>query len=327
MKVLITGATGFIGSHLAEALHKKGYDLRCLVRRSSNRRWLAHVPVEYVEGNFSDSEVLKNAIRDVDTIYHVAGVVASKTKAGFFEGNQIATRQLLEATGRNNPKLARFVHVSSFAAVGPSLDGKHSTEETPCRPITTYGRSKLAAELEVLERGDAIPWTIVRPPAVYGPRDPATFDFFNTASRGLIPLVGFDRKQVSLVNVKDLVAGIVLAGEAHEGKNQIFHIGSERYYDWNEIGEITMRVLARKAITLRIPEPLVYLVAGFVGFLSLFSSKPSVLNWEKGKDMVQKAWTCDISKAKTILGYREQFSLEEGIRETIQWYRENGWMK
>ncbi len=263
----------------------------------------------------------------MDVIYHVAGVVASKTRKGFYEGNQLATHNLLNAVQQYNPDLSRFIHVSSLSAVGPSPDGHPVNETTPYHPITTYGKSKMEAEKEVLKYNGLFPWTIARPPAVYGPRDVATFDFFRTAANGIIPLVGFDGKYVSLVHVRDLVNGIILAGERPEGANQTYFIGSRRYYDWDEIGETTMRVLGRNAVKVRVPEFLVYTVSGVVGFFSLFNKKPSVLNWEKGKDMVQKAWTCDISKAKTELGYTEMVSLETGIRETIDWYRREGWMK
>jgi nucleoside-diphosphate-sugar epimerase len=327
MRALITGATGFIGSHLAEALHSKGYALRCLVRPTSDRRWIRHLPVEYVYGSFFDERSLNEAVANVDVVYHSAGVVASKTKKGFFEGNQLATRNLLAATQRANRSLVRFVHISSQAAVGPSAPEHPVNEETPYHPITTYGISKMEAEKEVRKYDGLIPWTIVRPPAVYGPRDTATLDFFRTASRGIIPLVGFTRKIVSLVHVRDLVTGIILAGEKTEGQNQVFFVGSQRHYDWEEIGYTTLEVLGRKAICIRVPEFLVYAIAGISGFFSIFKTKPSVLNWEKGKDMVQQAWTCDDSKARSLLGYKDTISLKEGIRETIDWYRKVGWMK
>lgn len=327
MRALITGATGFIGSHLAERLHQKGYLLRCFVRKTSDVKWLRHLPVEYCYGDYFDEESLKQAVAGADVIYHSAGVVAAKTKRGYFVGNREVTKNLLATVHRHNPHLHRFVHISSLAAVGPGFNGQPVNETTPYHPITAYGKSKMEAEKEVLRYDGVIRWTIARPPAVYGPRDPATFDFFNTASKGIIPLVGFDKKLVSLVHAADLVEGIILAGEKKEGEDQIFFIGSERYYDWEEIGEVTLRVLARKAIRIRLPEFLVYAVAGTVGMLSLLSKKPSVLNWEKGKDMVQKAWTCDITKAKTLLGYREHISLEDGIRQTIEWYRSAGWMR
>lgn len=327
MRALITGATGFIGSHLAEHLHSKGYALRCFVRPTSNIRWLRHLPIEYVKGDFFDEQSLSNAVTDVDVIYHSAGVVASKTKQGFFEGNQFATRNLLAAVQKTNRSLTRFVHISSQAAVGPSSPDHPINEETPYHPITTYGISKMEAEKEVRKYGQALPWTIVRPPAVYGPRDTATLDFFRTASRGIIPLAGFTKKLVSLVHVRDLVTGIILAGEKKEGLNQIFFVGSERAYDWEEISRMTLEVFGRKAIVVRVPEFLVYTIAGISGFVSLFKTKPSVLNWEKGKDMVQEAWTCDSSKARKLLGYKETVSLKDGIRETIEWYRKEGWIK
>jgi dihydroflavonol-4-reductase len=327
MLALITGATGFIGSHLAEHLHRKGYKLRCLVRPTSDTRWIHHLAVEYAHGDFFDDASLAAAVRNVDVIYHVAGVVASKTREGYFRGNQYATRNLLSAVRRVNPSLSRFIHVSSQTAVGPSSPDRPIDEASPYYPITTYGISKMEAEKEVRKYEGMLPWTIVRPPAVYGPRDTATFDFFLTASRGIIPLVGFSKKYVSLVHVSDLVEGIILAGEKKEGENQIYFVGSERFYDWEEIGEATLRVLGKKAFKVRVPEFLVYAVAGTVGFFSLFNEKPSVLNWEKGKDMVQKAWTCDSTKARRELGFQEAISLEDGIRETIAWYRKVGWMK
>ncbi len=327
MRVLITGATGFIGSHLAEQLSKKDYQLRCFIRKTSDIRWLQHLPVEYVYGDFSNDDSLRRAVTNVDAIYHVAGVVASKSREGFYRVNQFATRDLLKAARRYNQHISRFIHVSSLTAVGPSLDGRPVNETTPYHPITTYGRSKMEAEKEVLKYDGVFPWTITRPPAVYGPRDVATFDFFRSAARGIIPLVGFGKKYVSIVHVRDLVNGIMLAGERPEGANQVYFIGGRRYYDWDEIGETTMQVLGRNALKVRAPEFLTYAVAGIVGLFSLFRRKPSVLNWEKAKDMVQKEWTCDTSKATTELGYSESISLEAGIRETIDWYRREGWMK
>jgi dihydroflavonol-4-reductase len=327
MRVLVTGATGFVGSHLAEHLHRKQHRVRCFIRKTSDTRWLRHLPIEYVDGDFFDKGSLQKAVEGMDMVYHCAGVVASKTKAGFYEGNQHATRNLLEAITHANPSIQRFVHVSSLTAVGPTLNEDPVDETTPYHPITTYGRSKMEAEKEVLKFTGVIPWTIVRPPTVYGPRDPATFDFFTTAAKGLIPLAGFNRKLVSMVHATDLANGIILAGERKEGLNQIYFIGSERYYDWEEIARITLSVIGRKAITVRVPEFLIYVIAAIAEVLNWYKKKPSVLNWEKGRDMVQRAWICDITKAKTELGYEETISLEDGIRETIAWYRKEGWMR
>jgi nucleoside-diphosphate-sugar epimerase len=322
----VTGGTGFIGSHLVERLIARGYAVRCLVRDTKKLGYLANLPIEVFHGDLFSTDVLASAVAGVDYIYHVAGVVASKTKEGFYKGNRDATRNLIETTARVNPGLKRFVFVSSLAAVGPGVDRIPVDELTAYHPITTYGKSKMEAELEVKKFGDKLPITIVRPPAVYGPRDPATFDFFRTIYGGLEPIVGFKDKFVTLVHSTDLVSGIVLAGESDRSSGETYFLGSEATYSWNEIGSVTKQVMKKKALRVRLPEPLVYAVAATVGFLTSFGAKPSVLNFEKGRDMVQGNWTVDVSKAKRDFGFKQEVALEDGVRQTVQWYLDNQWM-
>jgi dihydroflavonol-4-reductase len=325
MRILITGATGFIGGHLAKKLQQNGHNLRCLVRQSSNLSSLAGLPIEYVHGDLFTQNILCDAVKDVDYVYHVAGVTKAKTKDEYFRGNQLATRNLLEAVRSVKPNLKRFVHVSSQAAVGPSVNGTID-ETTPFHPITTYGVSKMEAERECMRVMDEIPITIIRPPAVYGPGDKDIFEFFKTMNKGLQPMIGFNNKEVSLIHVKDLVDGIVLAGESGNSVGQTYFISSENFYNWKEVGEITSRVMGRKVIRLRIPEPLVYTIAGIAEVYSILSRRAVLLNWEKAKDIVQDAWTCSIAKAKKELGYKESLTLEQGIADTVGWYREHGWL-
>jgi len=327
MLILITGSTGFIGSHLAEELHRKGHKLRCLVRKTSNLVWIERLPVEYVYGDLFNEEVLKQSIEGVDYIYHVAGLTKAKSREEYFRGNHLATRNLLNAVREVKPNLKRFILVSSLAAVGPSLDGTPVDENTVYHPITAYGESKMEAEKECLKAADSVPFTITRPPAVYGPRDRDVFEFFNTMNKGLQPMIGFRDKTVSLIHVADLVKGIILAGECPEAVRQAYFISSERFYTWKEIGEATARVMQKKGLRLRIPVSLVYTIAAVSEVFSMATGKAVLLNMEKAKDIVQDSWTCDISKAKRELGFRESYSIEEGIRNTIQWYREHGWLK
>lgn len=322
----VTGGTGFIGSHLVERLLARGYAVRCLVRDPQKLGYLSALPVEKFYGDLFSTSVLEKAIEGVDCVYHVAGVVASKTKEGFYKGNRDATRNIIEVTARVNPTLKKFIHVSSLAAVGPGVGQTPVDENTPFHPITTYGKSKMAAEEEVLKFNTVLPITIVRPPAVYGPRDPATFDFFKTIYGGLEPIVGFTDKFVTLVHSSDLVSGIVLAGESTVSAGQTYFLGSEKIYSWNEIGTVTKQVMGKKALRIRLPEPLVYAVAAVVGFFASFGSKPSVLNFEKGRDMVQANWTVDVSKAKRELGFKQEMELAEGVRQTVKWYIDNKWM-
>lgn len=327
MRVFVTGATGFIGSHLAEHLHGKGYELVCLVRKPSNLQWIQHLPITYIYGDIFDEELLRNALQGVDYVYHVAGVTKAKTKEEYFRGNQFATQNLLNAVAKSGTSLRRFVHVSSQAAVGPSGKDKPIDEATPFHPLTTYGISKMEAEKECLKRVNEISMTIVRPPAVYGQRDKDVFEFFKTMNNGLHPMIGLHDKYVSLVHVKDLVDGIILAGEHPKAVGQTYFIASERFYNWKEVGDVTSRVMNKKALRVKIPEFIVYVIASLAEFGALFSKKPALLNLEKVKDIIQDAWTCSIAKAKNDLGYREQRTLEEGIRETVQWYHQEGWLK
>jgi dihydroflavonol-4-reductase len=327
MQALVTGGSGFIGSHLVELLISKGYSVRCLLRKSSSTAWLQGLPIEIVYGDIFDVPALENAVNGVDYVYHSAGLTKAKKKEDYYKANVDGTHNLLEAVIKMNPSLKRFVFISSQTAVGPSPTASPVTEDAPANPITTYGRSKRQAEEVVMAAKDKLAVTITRPPAVYGPRDKDIFEFFNTMRSGLQPVAGFGEKFVSLIHVTDLVRGIVMAGESPAAAGQTYFISSSRVYGWDEIGKISRQVLGRKALTIRIPEWGIYTVSAFAEFFSLFSSKPALINFEKAKDMVQDYWTCDSAKARRDFGYEQLISAEEGIKGTIAWYVKEGWMK
>jgi dihydroflavonol-4-reductase len=327
VKALITGGTGFIGSHLVELLVKKGYAVRCLIRRTSDTRWLSGVPAEYVYGDLFDADALREAVGGVDFVYHAAGVTKSKTKEGYYTGNTTGTANLLDAVKKFNPTLKRFVHLSSQTVAGPSPTKTPITEEVDPRPITTYGMSKLKAEEECRKVSSSFPITILRLPAVYGPRDKDVFEFFNTIGKGLQPMVGFREKYVSLLHVADVVRGLVMAAESPVTAGQTYFISSKGVYGWREVGDVAKRVMEKAVLRVRIPEFGVYLVSAFAEFFALFSSKPALINFEKARDMVQDYWTCDSSRANRDFGFEQEISLEEGMRETIAWYRAEGWLR
>jgi nucleoside-diphosphate-sugar epimerase len=168
--------------------------------------------------------------------------------------------------------------------------------------------------------------TIVRLPAVYGPRDVAIYEYFKTINKRLEPLIGFSDKLVSLIHVKDAVNGMILAAETEKSKSQTYFISSNRPYSWKEIGEMTSRLMNKKTLRIRVPHFAVYIVGAFAEFFSLFSSKPAILNIEKCRDMVQKFWICSSEKASRELGYAETVEIETGFKETIEWYRKEGWI-
>jgi len=324
---LVTGASGFIGSHLADLLLKKGYRVKCLVRKSSNLKWLDGKNVEFIYGDMFSKDTLPEALKDADYVYHVAGVTFAKKKETFYRGNIEATKSLLEICLKAKPDLKKFIHVSSQACVGPSFDGKPIDESRDYFPLTTYGRSKAEAEKLVISYFDKLKCTIVRPPAVYGPRDYAIYEYFKSMNKGLQPLIGFDNKLVSLIHAQDLVKGFVLAGESEVSASNIYFISSEKFYNWRDVGEMTGKLLGRKTLRIVIPHFAVKTTAFFSEVFGMFSSKPVILNREKARELTQAYWICSAEKAKRDFGFNEDLTLEEGFKDTIEWYRKNKWLK
>jgi len=323
---VVTGATGLVGSHLVDLLLEKGHIIKCITRKTSNLRWLKDKPVEIFDSGLYDKEKLKKILEGADYLYHVAGVVKSKTPEGYFKGNVDTARNLLDVLLQVNPNIKRVLMVSSQTACGPSLSGVHCTEKTLPHPITNYGRSKYEAERLAGTYMDKLPITIVRPPAVYGERDTEIYLFFKTYLSGLMSLIGFNEKLVSIIHVTDLVKGIYLAAESPKSIGETYFISSEKYYSWPEIGEAIKSATGKKAFNIRLPHFVVYSVAAFAQFFSMFSKKAATFNIEKARDWVQDAWTCDVAKAVNELGYRQEISLEEGIKRTIDWYKAENWL-
>jgi nucleoside-diphosphate-sugar epimerase len=326
MKVLITGATGFVGSHTAEHLLEQGHEVRALARPSSNLVWLEDTSIEVVHGNMLDPASLETALKSIDAVVHIAGATAARNKQAFFEANHLATRGLLEAAKLYAPNLDRFLYISSQTAGGPSLDTNPVTEETPPHPITTYGKSKLAAENEARHYREYFPTTILRLPAIYGPRDTGILTFFQTVAKGIKPLIGFNDKFVNLLHVRDVAHGIQLALTKPAALNRTFYIGSEEQYGWRELSDLAAEILGKRGIFVRVPHAVVSVVAGISEFASLFKKKPSVLNWEKRMDITQQHWTLSIERARHELGFIPQIPIDQGFRDTISWYKKHGWL-
>lgn len=328
MKVLVTGATGFIGSHLADLLLSKGYQVRCTVRKTSSLKWLEGKGLEIVETSLHDPDSLKQAVSGVDYVYHVAGLTYGRNYQEFLQSNRDATANLIKAVIDSKTELKRFLFVSSQTAGGPSesLD-KPMTEDMEPHPITSYGKSKLEAEKEVNKVKDLVPVTIVRAPAVFGPRDTEIYKIFKTAKAGLGTLVGLKPKYLNLAYSGDLVKGFVLAAESEKSAGETYYITNEGHYSWDEMMSIIKDALGKRFLfKLKIPQPIVLATAGISGFVGKFGKKPPVFNYEKGIDFIQNYWTCSIDKAILQLGYKPEQTIPEAINTTIKWYRDNKWL-
>jgi dihydroflavonol-4-reductase len=327
MKALVTGASGFIGSHLVDLLLAHGYSVRALVRTTSRLEWLQDRQLERVHGDLFDEQALRNAIAGVDYVYHLAGVTKATSPDEFDRINRQGTRNLLTAVKEQNSTLRRFVHVSSQTAVGPSPTITPIDETAPANPISSYGKSKWEAELECLKFSQDFPVTILRPSAVYGPRDRDVLEYFRTLNNRLLPVIGFSDKYVSLVHSSDLVRGLVQAAESEKSIGETYFLSSARPCSWREIGEISSQLIGKRVLRVRIPPPLVFAIAAAAEGVSLLSRQPVLLSFEKARDMVQDYWTCDSTKATRDFGYRQEVSMEEGMRNTLEWYRAQGWLK
>lgn len=326
MNALVTGGNGFIGSHLVEALLERGDDVRCLVRATSDLRWLEGLAVELTNGDCLDRDSLRAAVAGTDVVFHLAGVVRARKPETYYAVNQVGTRNLLDACEQHGSGLERFVYVSSQAAAGPSCDGTPVTEADPPAPITHYGRSKLLGEEAVLAAQARLPVAVVRPPAVYGPRERDVYTYFKTVRRGFRPLLGWGDRRVSLCYVKDLVSGILLAGSKPQAIGQTYFVADEAEYTWEEIGLTIQRELGVKALRVRMPVFFLFSVSLFAEFFAKMFGHAALLNREKAREMAQRYWLCDAAKAREELGYCQEFGLQRGVAATAKWYQERGWL-
>lgn len=325
-KILVTGATGFVGSHLVDRLLERGAAVRCLVRRSSDLRYLKDPRLEFAYGGLDDATDWGAALNHVETIYHVAGKTFARRAKDYFDTNQRGTERLLAAALKHRERIKKFVLVSSLAAIGPARAGKPVDEATAPAPITPYGESKLMGEEAVRAVGDLLPSAIVRPPAVYGPRDYALLELFKAIARGVMPMIGRYDKQVSLVHARDLADGIILAGESERSNGRAYFISSEEVYSMRELAERIAEMMGRRARQLAIPRPLAFGVALAAEGVAAMTRKPPVINRDKVRDLSERCWGCSIERAKRELGYAPQIPIEDGLRETIDWYKREGWL-
>ncbi len=321
MRALVSGANGFIGSHLVEALKKRGYSVTCLVRKTSNLNWLRGLDLEFVCGDCTEKESLYRAVEGMDYVYHLAGVVRAVDRDMFYRVNFLGTRNLVEVCNKINRNMKKFIYLSSQAAVGPT----NPNGEGDCQPITDYGKSKLKGEFVVQSYSDRLPILIIRAPVIYGPRDKDIYTYFKFLKRGIRPLPGKGEGHFNALYVGDLVQGMVLAAENENSSGETYFIADERSYSWEEASDIAAQVMGIKAIRINIPRWLL-LASAFLSELSAgITRRPVLIDRQKAKELLN-GWFCDITKAREHLGFKPRFSLEEGLRITAGWYKDNGWL-
>ena len=324
--VLVTGANGFVGSHLTEALLARGYRVRCMVRRTSDLTHIRDLPVEWAFADALDRESLPPACEGVDAVCHCAALTRALDEGSFLAVNAEGTEALAQACLDATPDLRRFLLVSSQTAVGPSLGpGDYIDESRPPQPITWYANSKLAAEQALLSLDGRLPLTIVRPSAVFGPRDRDFFAYFDLVKHGLNLQLGRQERVYSLIYVRDLAELILLALESKAAEGQTY-FASSYAYSYTELSEAIVRVMGKRPLRITLPEAVLTPIALWSKFQGRLTGKPTLLNDQRVVDMWQHYWLCSGEKARQELGFVPKYDLETAVRETADWYRENGWL-
>jgi dihydroflavonol-4-reductase len=323
-RVLVTGGTGFVGSHVVDVLLEAGYGVRCTVRATSNLRWLERKPVELVEVDLQEGGGIGEAVAGMDAVIHCAGLTRGSPEE-LFAANQQATRALLDACVGSAGGPVRFVFCSSQAAAGPSAIDRPREVEDRASPSSDYGRSKLAAERDVLERADRLEVTVLRPVAVYGPRDADTLPYFKMANGGVFVIPGLRHRLLQLVHARDVATAMLAGVERREAVGQTFFVAHPELLSWKRLAEAISKAVGRRTVKLRVPSAIMQ-AAGATAELLGGSMRAGQLDRRRARDMSERAWTCNVDRTFELLGWSPEFDVKRGLQETAEWYRKVGWL-
>ena len=321
--VALTGGTGFVGSHLVDTLCAAGLRPRVLVRDPASLRWIAGQPIDAVPGTLDDAAALERLVDGAGTVFHLAGLLTADRAEDFHRVNRDGTARLVEAVAAASR--ARFVLCSSQAAVGPSVDPAGVGPVAPPAPVSDYGRSKLCGERAVADLGDASWWVIVRPPAIYGPRDTDVLEFFKMASRGAA-VVPAGERWITVAHVADVVAGLLAAAASGES-GRVYPLGEpaprrldQMLHELAAAGGKTVRVIP-------LPVAAVGAVGAAAGLLRRAGIIDSALTRDKAREIAARHWTLRTADSLRTLGVEPPIPFPDGARSTWSWYRSEGWLR
>jgi nucleoside-diphosphate-sugar epimerase len=319
----VTGGTGFVGAHLVQALRARGAAVTCLVRNPAKARALGWSDVRVVRGDLDDAAALRAGCADADVIFHVAGRISARDLGEFLRTNRDGTANVVEAAAVHPPQ--RFVLVSSLAAGGPTARGRPIDETRPAAPVTPYGQSKLAAEVVV--RAAAWPWTIVRPPLVYGEWDREVLKVFKLARVGLVPVFGDGSQELSVIYAGDLAAALVAVALATAAARRLYYAAHPAITTSGELARAIGRALGRAPRVVPLAAPLARMLLWASGSVAHLAGRATVLSADKAAEFLAPAWTCRADALSRDAGWRAEVDLDTGVRRTAAWYQKEGWLR
>jgi nucleoside-diphosphate-sugar epimerase len=324
VNVFVTGGTGFVGAHLVKALRARGDSVAAMVRQPALATRLGwDNDVRLVRGDLDSEAALREGCRGADVVYHVAGKIAAHDAAEFMATNRDGTANVLEAARAGGAK--RLLFVSSLAVAGPTTPGHPIDEQRPPAPVTDYGRSKLAAE--VLVRATPLPWTIVRPPVVYGEWDRGTLKIFQLARRGIVPVFGDGSQELSVIHAEDLARSLIAAATATAAVGRVYFASHPTATTSRALVLAAGRALGGRAPRIVPVPPLVARgVLWVTGTLAHIAGRATLLSADKGNEYLAPAWTCRSDALTRDTGWRAEIALDDGLRRAADWYREVGWL-
>ena len=314
----LTGATGFVGSHLLDRLGDR--DVALLVRGERDASALARPRRTIVRGGVEDAGALDALVSGADVVVHVAGRVAARSEAEFLAANRDGTAAVAAACAR--AAVRRLVYVSSLAVTGPSEAGHPVHDDTWPRPVTPYGRSKLAGEEAV--RASGVAHVVVRPPVVYGPRDRQILRLFRLAKRGVVPLLGDGAQLLSLVHATDLADALIAAAEAPAGR--VYHAAHPEVVTQRALAEAIGRAVGRSPRLVPLPPPVVRAGLAVSALAARVVRRPTLLDPAKAPELLAAAWTCTADGLARDTGWEARIPLAAGLAGTAAWYRAAGWL-
>jgi len=315
----VTGGTGFVGAHLVRA---RGAAVTCLVRSPAKARALGWSDVRVVRGDLDDARALRDGCGDADVIFHVAGRISARDLGEFMRTNRDGTANVVEAAAVHPPQ--RFVLVSSLAAGGPTARGRPIDETRPAAPVTPYGQSKLAAEVVV--RAASWPWTIVRPPLVYGEWDREVLKVFKLARVGLVPVFGDGSQELSVIYAGDLAGALVAVALAPAAARRLYYAAHPAITTSGELARAIGRAVGRTPRVVPLAAPLARVLLWAIGSVAHLAGRATVLAADKAAEFLAPAWTCRADALSRDAGWRAEVDLDTGLRRTAAWYQKEGWL-